>query len=144
MNAGPLLGLTLAAMVSGCVWPAIGAHAMNAEKERNCVEAEQRYQQLFGKPSKDEPLGVILMFNNTFCPPEHAVKQGARVRFVNVDRRTSHSVWFRDAGKEETERVFPQESVEMAIDLPPGEHTYLCGPHWESDGMIGLLRVMGN
>jgi plastocyanin len=71
------------------------------------------------------------------------VKQGATVRWINVDRRTSHSVWFKEAGRGESERAFPEELVEMTIDLPPGEHPYLCGPHWEREGMVGRLRVTG-
>ncbi|HHK73901.1 MAG TPA: copper-binding protein, partial [Rhizobiales bacterium] len=38
-------------------------------------------------------------------------------------------------------RVFPKDKVEMKFDLPPGDYPYLCGPHWESDGMIGKVTV---
>jgi plastocyanin len=29
----------------------------------------------------------------------------------------------------------------MKVSLAPGEHRYLCGPHWEQDGMVGTLVV---
>jgi len=29
----------------------------------------------------------------------------------------------------------------MTFDLPPGDYSYLCGPHWESHGMIGKVTV---
>jgi plastocyanin len=31
----------------------------------------------------------------------------------------------------------------MTIDLPTGVYSYLCGPHWEKEGMIGRLTVTG-
>lgn len=143
MSAGWRLGAAIGTVAS-CVFTASGGLAMSSEQQRICAEAEKRYQQIFGKPSSDEPFLAILMFNNTFCPPEVTVKQGAKVRWINVDRRTSHSVWFKSAGQEETDRVFPEDSVEMTIDLPPGEYPYLCGPHWESDKMVGRMTVTGN
>lgn len=118
--------------------------AQTPEQNEICAEAERLYQKSAGKPSKDEPFVVVLMYKFTFCPRDIKVKQGARVRFINVDRRTSHSVWFKEAGRPESERVFVDEFVEMKVDLPPGEHPYLCGPHWESDKMVGRMIVTGN
>jgi plastocyanin len=115
----------------------------DAERAAVCAEAEERYRAIFGRSSKDEPVTVILMFKDTFCPPQLTVEQGARLRWINVDRRTSHSVWFKEAGKPESERTFPEEIVEMTVDLPVGEHPYLCGPHWEKEGMVGRLTVKG-
>lgn len=114
-----------------------------AERRQFCADAEARYRQLFGKVPRDEPVAVVPMFNNTFCPAAVTVRQGTVVRWVNVDRRTSHSVWFKDAGKPESERVFPGEAVEMTVDLPPGDYPYLCGPHWEAEGMVGRMTVTG-
>ncbi len=117
-----------------------------AGKEGICEEAEQRYRALFGQPSdalKDKGILVVKMYKYTFCPPQARVKPGTTVRWVNVDKRTSHSVWFRDAGREESERIFPdpEEKVEMTFDLPPGEYPYLCGPHWQAEGMVGKVIV---
>ncbi|MCC2112413.1 MAG: cupredoxin domain-containing protein [Hyphomicrobiales bacterium] len=107
----------------------------------NCKQAEERYQEIFGKPSAEEPVTIVLMYKYTFCPVHLTVKQGTTVRWVNVDKRTSHSYWFKDAGKEESARLFPDEIAEMTFDLPPGEYPYLCGPHWESDDMRGTVTV---
>lgn len=128
-----LLAFALAAPVTG-VTAADDASAL-------CREAEERYRQLFGKASAEAAPPVVLMYRSSFCPQRLAVKRGGTVQWVNVDRRTSHSVWFREAGRPESERKFPEEHIEMTIDLPPGEHPYLCGPHWERDGMVGSLVV---
>lgn len=108
--------------------------------EQLCQKAEKRYQKYFGKPSSGEGVTIVKMYKYTFCPVQVTIKQGESVRWVNVDF-TSHSTWFKQAGKEEGERLFRKESSEMKFDLPPGEYPYLCGPHWESDGMIGKVTV---
>lgn len=125
------------------------AEAMAAGRQKSpeeiakiCTEAEERYQQLFGKPSSQEPVAVVTMYKYTFCPITLTIKQGTIVRWVNVDKRTSHSAWLKEAGKTESQRLFPEEKTEMTFDLPPGDYPYLCGPHWESDGMIGKVTVV--
>ncbi len=105
-----------------------------------CQKAEKKYQKIFGKPSSDEKVTIVKMYKYTFCPSAVTIRQGESVRWVNVDY-TSHSTWFKQAGKEESERLFRKESSEMKFDLPPGEYPYLCGPHWESDGMTGKVTV---
>lgn len=112
------------------------------EQAENCAEAEKRYADQYGKPVKDEAVTTVLMYKHTFCPPAISVKQGTKVRFLNIDKRTSHSFWFKDAGRPESDRFFGGESIEMVIDLPPGEHTYLCGPHWQQEGMVGKMIVL--
>ena len=109
---------------------------------KRCEKAEKRYQKLFGKPSAEEDVTVVKMYKYTFCPIEVEVKQGTTVRWVNVDKRTSHSVWLKEAGKEESDRLFSEEKVEMTFDLPPGDYPYLCGPHWKDEGMTGTVRVV--
>ena len=119
-----------------------GAIQANADQTAVCKKAEERYQEMFGKPSRDEPHVVILMYKYTFCPPDMEVKQGSKVRWVNVDKRTSHTVWFKEAGKDESDRVFSEEHVEETIELAPGIYTYICGPHWEKRDMIAKLKVV--
>ena len=109
--------------------------------EQICGKAEKRYQKYFGTPSADEPVTIVKMYKYIFCPATVTVKQGESVRWVNVDF-TSHSTWFKQVGKEEGERLFRKETSEMKFDLPPGDYPYLCGPHWESDGMIGTVKVI--
>jgi plastocyanin len=112
------------------------------KKQKICGEAEERYQKLFGKPSADEDVVVITMYKYNFCPGEIEAKQGTTVRWVNVDKRTSHSVWLREVGKPESNRLFSEEKVEMTLDMAPGEYTYLCGPHWEKEGMTAKIRIV--
>lgn len=116
--------------------------AADERTEAGCAEARARYLEIAGRAASDEPFTVVLMYRSTFCLAEVTVERGGAVRWVNVENRTSHSIWFKDAGLAESERVFPGESIEMSIDLPVGEHTYLCGPHWERQNMIGRLRVV--
>ena len=123
----------LAATAAGAVTP--------AEQEANCGEAARRYEEIHGKPPAAEQVGVVMMFKHTFCPVQLTVTQGASVRFVNVDKRTSHSFWFKDAGRPESERLMPGEGTTMVMDLPFGIHTYLCGPHWEHEGMVGTVKI---
>lgn len=115
--------------------------ATEEERKKICNDAEQRYQKLFGKPSAEEDVTIVKMYKYNFCPPQLEVKQGTTVRWVNVDRRTSHSVWLKEAGKPESDRLFSEEHTQMKFDLPVGEYPYLCGPHWKDDGMTGRVIV---
>jgi len=108
--------------------------------QRICAKAEKRYEKIFGHSLASEKVRTVLMYKYTFCPAQVTIKQGQSVRWVNVDY-TSHSTWFRQAGKPESERLFRKESSRMKFDLPPGEYPYLCGPHWQSDGMVGKVTV---
>lgn len=106
-----------------------------------CAKADARYAELFPEAKPEKGVTVIKMLKYTFCPPNAVVKAGETVRWVNVEKRTSHSVWFRDRGEAESERLFPEEMVEMTF-YGPGEFGYLCGPHWEQEDMIGSLTVI--
>lgn len=119
------------------------ASAMDDAKHKKiCEKAEQRYQKLFGKPSKDEDVTIVKMYKYTFCPQHLKIKKGTKVRWVNVDKRTSHSVWFKEQGGEESDRVFGEETVNMVLDLPPGVNPYICGPHGEQEGMRGTITIV--
>ncbi len=111
------------------------------EQQVICADAAKRYEELFGHPQQTANPPVVAMFKHTFCPAHLSVKQGSTIRFVNVDKRTTHSFWFRDAGRPESERFLSGEGATMTMDLPPGEHTYLCGPHWEHEKMIGRITI---
>ncbi len=117
------------------------AQTSDEQRQKICAKAEKRYQKIFEKPSASEDVTIVMMHKYTFCPPQIEVKQGTIVRFINVDKRTSHSVWFKQAGKQESDRLFGEEKVEIKFDLPPGEYPYLCGPHWNEEGMIGTVTV---
>ncbi len=125
--------------------PSVGAVALTeSDRAAICSEAETRYHDIFGRAPKDEPFAVVMMYKDTFCPQHLTIKRNTHLRWINVDKRTSHSVWFKEAGQAESERKFPEEFVEMTVDWPPGDYPYLCGPHWEKEGMIGRLTVTGD
>ncbi len=69
-----------------------------------------------------------------FHPDTLTVKVGTTVRWVNDEKRTSHSVLFLGE-KMESERFFPGESYSRKFDAP-GSYQYGCGPHPEMRGEI--------
>ena len=76
-----------------------------------CAEAEDRYVDLFGHPSSEaEGATVVLMYKYKFCPEKLEVPIGTTVRWVNVDKRTSHSVLIKDSDTPESERLFPKKT----------------------------------
>lgn len=128
---------TLAVTGSACGDAPVAAP--DREKSKTCVEAESRYQENF--PNADSSgVHVVLLYKYTFCPGTLTVKKGETVRWINVDKRTSHSVWLKEAGVEESERFFPDEQWEYTFESAGSFH-YLCGPHWESDNMQGDIVV---
>jgi plastocyanin len=108
---------------------------------RICEKAARRYEKIFGHSPASEKIRTVIMYKYTFCPQQVTIRQGESVRWVNVDY-TSHSTWFRQAGKPESERLFRKESSVMKFDLPPGEYPYLGSPHWQSDDMRGKVIVI--
>ncbi|WP_037311388.1 cupredoxin domain-containing protein [Ruegeria halocynthiae] len=119
----------------------LAAPAWSDEAAAICAEAQTRYVELFGQPSSGvEDAEVVLMYKYNFCPAELTVKAGTTVRWVNVDKRTSHSVLLKDGSAPESDRLFPEETVDLTF-LTPGPQDYLCGPHWETQNMIGMITV---
>ena len=111
----------------------------DSAKEKLCADAEARYVDLFGHPSADEEgVRVVTMYKYNFCPAKITVPVGTTVRWVNVEKRTSHSVIV--PGEPESDRAFPEEILEFTF-LVPGDQQYLCGPHWETQKMIGILKA---
>lgn len=105
-----------------------------------CAEAEQRYVEMFGAPSADaEGVVVVKMYKYNFCPAAITVPVGTTVRWANVDKRTSHSV--KVPNEPESDRAFPAEVIEFTF-LTEGDQDYLCGPHWETQKMIGMVTVV--
>ncbi|NNE80590.1 MAG: copper-binding protein [Silicimonas sp.] len=121
--------------------PALAGSESDEEKLEICAEAEERYVELFGAPSSEaEGVKVVTMYKYNFCPAELTVKVGTTVRWVNVDKRTSHSVLVKNSGEPESDRAFPEETIEFTFMIP-GPQDYLCGPHWETQNMIGMVTV---
>ena len=117
------------------------ARAQTGDDAARCAEAAERYRELYGRAFTAEPVRTVLMYKYRFCPANVTIKAGEKLRYVNVDKRTSHSVWLKDAGQPESERVFGEGVIDIDTRLPNGEHQVLCGPHWQSDGMIGKIIV---
>jgi len=73
--------------------------------------------------------------NYKFDPPELKVKAGTTVKWVNNEKRASHSVIWLGPGGFESERMFPGESYQRKFDRP-GTYPYSCGPHPEMKGLV--------
>ncbi|MDK9695317.1 MAG: plastocyanin/azurin family copper-binding protein [Siculibacillus sp.] len=132
-----MAGLTLLAAI-----PAAAQDVRLSAEERAtiCAEAAQRLKGWLADHPAAPGTVVVATWREVFCPEAITVKAGEKVLFVNVEKRTSHSVWFKTAGRAESPRFFPDESFEQPVDLGEGDHDYVCGPHpW----MRGRIRVEG-
>lgn len=74
-----------------------------------------------------------------FHPPAVKIAVGDTVRWINQEKRTSHSVFFT-AESLESERMFPGESWSRRFDVP-GIYPYRCGPHPEMQGAVRVVPV---
>ncbi len=74
-----------------------------------------------------------------YDPPELKVKVGTTVKWVNQEKRTSHSILFTGPGGFESDRIFPGESWQRVFDKP-GTYVYTCGPHPEMKGKIEVAE----
>ena len=70
-----------------------------------------------------------------FQPPILTIKVGDTVRWINREKRTSHSLVFPEEGGRESERIFPDESWSRIFEQS-GRYPYTCGPHPEMKGVI--------
>ena len=137
-----LLAIGVAAVMFAVMPTAVagGEVEVTSKLETICNKAEARYKELYPE-AKDDGVVVVKLYKYTFCPPNVTVKTGTTVRWVNVDKRTSHSVWLKEAGEPESDRFFPEELWEFPFQSP-GEYPYLCGPHWEQENMKGFVKVV--
>ncbi len=117
-----------------------GEIEVTADRVKACAKADKRYAELY-PDAKDDGAVIVKLYKYNFCPANLTVKAGTTVRWINVDKRTSHSVWLKQSGKEESERFFPDESWEFTF-TSPGNYPYLCGPHWEQEDMLGYVKVV--
>jgi plastocyanin len=74
-----------------------------------------------------------------YDPPELKVKAGTAVKWVNLEKRASHSILFTGPGGFESDRIFPGESWQRVFDKP-GTYVYTCGPHPEMKGKIEVTE----
>ncbi len=75
----------------------------------------------------------------TFIPDEITIKVGDTVRWVNIEKRQYHSVWFKALGEEEPQYFFPDEHYERTFDKV-GDYPYRCGPHKEMHGVVHVVE----
>ena len=90
---------------------------------------------LFSISALAQTLFEVRIEGYKFLPSEVTLKVGDTVRWINREKRTSHSVVFPAEGGLESERMFPDESWERRFDKP-GRYEYHCGPHPEMRGLI--------
>jgi plastocyanin len=134
-----MAGLGLLALAGGAA-TAQEAKLTPAERAAICAEAQPRLDEWLAQHPVTSGTVVVAIWKEVFCPEAITVKAGAKVVFVNVEKRTSHSVWFKADGRAESPRFFPDEIHEQPVDLGEGDHDYVCGPHpW----MRGRITVEG-
>lgn len=78
---------------------------------------------------------VVRIHDYRFVPATIKVKVGTTVKWINEEKRTSHDVWFKEEGREVSERFFPGESWQRTFDKP-GTYRYVCGVHPEMHGVV--------
>lgn len=108
--------------------------------QATCAKADERYKDIMGDLKEAPGVVTVKLYKYTFCPPNIEVKKGTTIRWVNVDKRTSHSVWLKQAGEAESERFFPDELWSYTFN-ETGKFPYLCGPHWDQEEMYGHVTV---
>lgn len=113
--------------------------AAAADDPALCAEADARYAKLMGDAPPPAGVVVVKMFKYRFCPSRVEVAPGTTVRWVNIER-TSHNAWLKESGQAEPDRLFQGEFWEFTFQSP-GEYPYLCGPHWQQEGMTGTVVV---
>jgi plastocyanin len=74
-----------------------------------------------------------------YFPAELKVKPGTTVRWINGEKRVSHSILFVGPGGFESERIFPDESWSRTFEQP-GSYRYRCGPHPEMEGVVEVAE----
>lgn len=84
---------------------------------------------------------LIELKDYRFIPEEVTVKVGTTVRWVNMEKRQFHNIWFRGLDDEGREYFFPEESRTRTFDKP-GTYSYICEPHDESHQMRGVVHVV--
>lgn len=80
----------------------------------------------------------VRMLGEQFVPAELRIAAGTTVRWVNAEKRTSHSLIFPEEGSAETERLFPGESWQRTF-AQPGRYPYVCGPHPNMKGVVEVV-----
>lgn len=75
----------------------------------------------------------------TYTPAEVTIRVGDTVKWINREKRTSHSILFPQEGGRESERLFPDESWQREFTRA-GRYPYTCGPHPEMRGVVIVVE----
>ncbi|MBA2778023.1 cupredoxin domain-containing protein [Billgrantia kenyensis] len=94
-----------------------------------------------GSSADNDNVVEIEMISNRFEPEELEVSVGTTVRWVNVERRSNHDIYFPEEDIA-SGRLFPEESWERTFD-EEGTYEYYCQPH-QDRGMVGVIRVVAD
>jgi plastocyanin len=81
----------------------------------------------------------IIISDYKYQPGELIVPAGTTVKWLNAEKRVSHSILFTGPGGFESERIFPGESWQRHFDKP-GRYPFSCGPHPEMQGVITVTE----
>lgn len=80
----------------------------------------------------------VQILKKQFIPEHVTINVGDTVRWVNIEKRQYHNVWFKALGEPEGDYFFPGESVERVFDQA-GEFPYECGPHPKMTGSVTVV-----
>ena len=87
-------------------------------------------------PPQDEDGAILIGIKDfKYLPAHFKVKVGAKVRWVNQEKRQYHNVWFEQLGEPEPPYLFPGDQYERTFDTA-GSFPYRCGPHPEMTGAV--------
>ena len=91
---------------------------------------------------EDDKIVEISIVKYKFVPETVTITPGTTVRWINKEKRQYHSVWFEESGGEESDCMFPGDTLEMTFD-ETGKLPYRCGPHPEMTGTIIVSKGDG-
>lgn len=80
----------------------------------------------------------VVIQSYRFEPAAVRIRAGDTVKWINREKRTSHSVLFSSDQGGESERFFPDETWQRRFDVP-GNYPYSCGPHPEMKGVVEVV-----
>lgn len=70
-----------------------------------------------------------------FIPQTITINAGDTVKWLNLEKRQYHSVWFEQSGEPEADYFFPDESYQKVFKQQ-GQFPYRCGPHPKMTGLV--------
>jgi len=82
---------------------------------------------------------TVTIADYKYAPPQVQVSPGTTVRWLNGEKRTSHSILFLGPDGFESDRIFPGESWQRTFDKP-GSYAYRCGPHPDMKGLVEVVE----